>query len=393
MDETVILQGARVAVDATRSSRVDLSIRGTRVVIGNGRHCAGRKLDLTGFLVLPGLINAHDHLELNLFPRLGRGPYPNATAWAEDIYRPQENPIKQQLAVPKSLRLFWGGIKNLLAGVTSVAHHNPYDSSVFERAFPVRVLKNFGWAHSIRFSPDWNHLHRSTRPGVPFIIHAAEGTDDEARNELYRLDRSGLLSKSTALVHGVALRPDDLPLLRKSGVALIWCPSSNYFTLGRTLCSDLLDSRVPIALGTDSALTGEGDLIDELRVAGRLIDAVRLYNLVTIEAAHILGFNNGEGCIRDGGVADLLVVRDGGQTPAEALLDLRPEIVFVSGQMNLISPTAASSLGCRDLSKYQTITLEGRGTRLVRFYIAQAVKRTTNVIGENMQLAGKAVLS
>ena len=32
-------------------------------------------IDLKGFLLLPGLINAHDHLEFGLFPRLGKGGY------------------------------------------------------------------------------------------------------------------------------------------------------------------------------------------------------------------------------------------------------------------------------------------------------------------------------
>ena len=54
-------------------------------------------LQLDGFLALPGLVNAHDHLEFNLFPNLGRGPYPNAAAWAAGIYQPERPPIREHL--------------------------------------------------------------------------------------------------------------------------------------------------------------------------------------------------------------------------------------------------------------------------------------------------------
>jgi hypothetical protein len=77
-------------------------------------------MNLDAYQLLPGLINAHDHLDFNLFPRLGSGPYPNATAWAEDIYHPECSPVSQQLRLPKRIRLLWGGLKNLLSGVTTV---------------------------------------------------------------------------------------------------------------------------------------------------------------------------------------------------------------------------------------------------------------------------------
>ena len=41
-------------------------------------------VDLDGFRAWPGLINAHDHLELNHYPRSKfQAVYPNAHAWGE----------------------------------------------------------------------------------------------------------------------------------------------------------------------------------------------------------------------------------------------------------------------------------------------------------------------
>jgi len=389
----MILTGARVAVSARQSENTDLFLQRGRVFLSGKHPRKERKIDLSGFLILPGLINAHDHLEFNLFPRVGRGPYPNASAWARDIFRPDELPLSRHLAVPKSVRLFWGGIKNLLSGVTSVAHHNPYHADAFDDGFPVRVLKRFGWAHSLEFSPDWEERFRQTPLDAPFILHAAEGTDHEARTEIYRLDKSLALGPPTVLVHGVALKAEDLPLLRSRSASLIWCPSSNCFTLGRTVSKEILDSGIPISLGTDSALTAEGDLIDELRVASRSVDSLRLYEMITRTAARTLRLESGEGCIRDGGIADLLVVADHGQTPAGALLTLRPELVVLGGQIKLVSKTLANRFQCSELSAFHDIEVEERGRWLVPFDACSLVKRTRQVLAGNLLLAGKAVMA
>jgi cytosine/adenosine deaminase-related metal-dependent hydrolase len=127
------LIGARIARNACETERMDVSIRHGRIVgFGPGR-ARDLEVDLSGYLLLPGLINAHDHLEFNLFPRLGRGPYGNAVEWARDVYHPDCPPVAQHLALTKRIRLLWGGLKNLLSGVTTVAHHNPYDSVAFDR--------------------------------------------------------------------------------------------------------------------------------------------------------------------------------------------------------------------------------------------------------------------
>ncbi len=296
------LTGARVARSATSAERIDLKIRHGRIEPRGGSSGDRLELNLDGYLILPGLINCHDHLEFNLFPRLGRGPYPNAKAWADDIYHPDRSPIKEHLAVPKAVRLAWGGLKNLLSGVTTVAHHNPYDASVFDNGFPVRVVKRFGWAHSLQFSPDLVSRYRAVSQRWPFLIHAAEGTDTTSAAEIQQLEGAGVLSSRTVLVHGVGIDRQSLQILLRRKVSLIWCPTSNLFTLSQTLRPDVLRSKLPTCLGTDSALTGQGDMACELTVACKAggLTAEEIYPMVTTRAATTLHLNRGEGEIRAG---------------------------------------------------------------------------------------------
>ena len=386
----MLLMGARVAIDATETVKTDLLIRSGRVFAGRPATYQ-RKVDLTGFLILPGLINAHDHLDLNLFPRLGRGPYKSATAWAEDIYRPDESPVKEHLRVPKPIRLFWGGIKNLLSGVTCVAHHNAYEADVFNHSFPVRVLRRYGWAHSIHFSPDWQMHFRRTPRHYPFIIHLAEGTDEQSRRELYDLDAGRALASSTVLVHAVALELVDLEILRRRKASLIWCPTSNLFTLGRTIRPGILFSELPIALGTDSALTASGDLIDELQTAKETIELPRLYGMVTSGAARILRLDTGAGYIKDAGPADLLLVRDDGKSPAEAIGSFRLEAVLVNGKIKLVSESAAERFPVQEVAGYESLNVEGRGRFRLPLEISKLISITEQALGARFRLAGRAV--
>jgi cytosine/adenosine deaminase-related metal-dependent hydrolase len=193
--------------------------------------------------------------------------------------------------------LTWGGIKNLLSGVTTVAHHNPYDASLFTTRFPVRVVSRYGWAHSLDFSPDIRDIRKRTPAHWPFIVHAAEGTDERAQTEIPQLKELGMIDQRTVLVHAVGAGARELETIRQSGSSIVWCPTANLFTLGRTLTAETVRSDIPIALGTDSALTGEGDLIDEMKCAMALtgLTAEEMYPLVATKAAGILRLNAGQG--------------------------------------------------------------------------------------------------
>jgi cytosine/adenosine deaminase-related metal-dependent hydrolase len=342
------------------------------------------KLDLSGHVVLPGLINAHDHLEFSLFPRLGGGPYPNAGEWARAIYHPDRSPVREHLRVPMRVRLWWGGLKNLLSGVTTVCHHNPFHADVFDSEFPVRVVRRFAWAHSLEFAADVAARFRAAPAGYPFLIHCAEGTDSAARAEVTRLDELGALDARAAIVHGVGLTPRGLQLLRRRGAALIWCPTSNLNLLGRTVSRTVLRSGIPMALATDSALSAHCDLLDELAVARRYLPAARLFELVTTQPARILRLPQR---------GDWIAVRSTASDPITALCGGSVALVMVGGRIRLISAALARQLPPGRRRDFQPLAVEGREPVLVDADVRGLVRAARRHLGASLRLAGKRVLS
>src|SRR5258705_1927854 len=84
-------------------------------------------IDLGGRTIYPGLVNAHDHLELNHFPRSKfREVYANAREWSRDFSpRLDDEPYYSLRTLPLAERCHAGILKNLHSGVTTVAQHNP----------------------------------------------------------------------------------------------------------------------------------------------------------------------------------------------------------------------------------------------------------------------------
>jgi cytosine/adenosine deaminase-related metal-dependent hydrolase/ubiquinone/menaquinone biosynthesis C-methylase UbiE len=410
-----VLKQARCAIGPDRTAAASISVVGERIEsvqnLSRGQSQAqfdGRywvdaqthsvirsSVDLSGYLLLPGLINSHDHLEFSLYPNIGDGPYYNAAQWARDIHANSATLIARHRKVPRSTSLWWGAIRNLLCGATTVCHHNPVAPELTASEFPIRVVSEFGWAHSPSMEPDLAGKFRESRADLPFIVHAAEGVDEGSAEEIFELDRIHALDQRTVLVHGLACTPESISLINRRCAALILCPTSNEFLFHRSPSLAFIRSLDNAVLGSDSPLTAAGDLLDEIRFAHMRIgiDANAIYAMVTNRPAEVLRLRRGEGGIKPGSIADMVVVRDTGLSPAETLAQLTSdqiELVILGGRIQLAGPSLIERLPSVLRQGLQCFEVDGQ-PRWVRAPIDKLLAEAEEVLGSDLRVGGKRV--
>jgi cytosine/adenosine deaminase-related metal-dependent hydrolase len=292
-------------------------------------------VNLSGDRLLPGLINAHDHLQLNSLPSMEPPHhYAHAQEWITEIdaLRRSDPAFLAAVAVARNERLTIGAVKNLLSGVTTVAHHDRLYSDLTDPSYPIRVVAKYGWSHSLYIDGEAavRTSYQRTPSAWPWIIHAAEGLDQAASDEFDSLDRLGCIGPNTLVVHGVALDRRQRRRLDSAGAGLIWCPSSNLRLFGKTLDVAELIERGRVAVGTDSRLSGARDLLGELRVAATVggLDDATLEALATRHSSRLLRLAD-RGVLKPGARADILVLPGGIQLGAATRADVR--LVLVDG--------------------------------------------------------------
>jgi cytosine/adenosine deaminase-related metal-dependent hydrolase len=396
-----VVHGARCALGQGGTARASIHIANGRVThIGTeayqSSNSACTEIDLDGFLVMPGFINAHDHLQFALHPRLADPPYRNYVDWGTDIHNKFPAAFAKHRNVPKDVRLWWGGLRNLLCGVTTVGHHDPLWPELQREDFPVRLVRDFGWGHSVALGGDLRRARSITPEGCPFIVHACEGVDERAREELFKLEAWGLLDANLVIVHGLAVDRDGAELMRSRRASLIICPSSNEFLFGKLPDVAVFFGKIVIALGSDSPLTSEGDLLDEVRFAMRHcgIPPAAAFRMVSDSPAAMLRLGNAEGSIKVSGVGDLIAVRDTNQNASDGLRTMSMtdvELVMIGGSVQLASEAVLTRTPSSETRGLEPLWIDGT-VRWVRAPVKDLLRRAEAILGEGeVRLGGKPV--
>ena len=152
-------------------------------------------------------------------------------------------------------------------------------------------------------------------------VIAAEGITAEARCEFLAMTGSGpagtdILSPKTALVHGVALLPQDVQRMAAAGSTLVWTPRSDLHLYGNTAPVTIADRMgCNIALGSTWTITGSPNLLEELKTArffnqnyldGYFSDE-ELFAMATLNSARAYHVDDRIGTLEVGKIADFAV--------------------------------------------------------------------------------------
>ncbi len=351
-----------------REVTVAVADSGTVVEIGGA---PGRRLP---GVLLPGLINAHTHLELSAL----RGHVPaglGLPTWVAVLIglRADLSETAAQAAVGRAvLELIEAGTAGVAevtnsglaartleaARVQGVVHaevlgideglaeqalalhggaglrqlvqrvspHAPYSTSAALIRAAVALPGPMATIHLDEDPAERTFLAHGTGPWAELIDRLGRdrsGFEPPGCSPVRYLERLGVLGPDLALVHGVGFTPDDLDRVASSGSTVVLCPRSNLHVGGHLPdLVGLVERGIPLAVGTDSlASCPDFDLLSELALLAATapeVDPLTWIRAVTAGGARVLGRPD-LGVLRPGAAPGLLLVDLSTDDPAAAL--------------------------------------------------------------------------
>jgi hypothetical protein len=322
----------------------DQLIDGKVVVTGDSITCVGDScaepqratlIGVTSAYIVPGLIDAHNHVAYNVFPKwVPPKLYGNRYQWqGSTSYKNFKAPYNDLKANVYCEMVKYGEIKALVTGITTIQGTSP-NKMCFKTL--VRNVENQN-----ELGLPSNHIRTNIlaiadfkgavnfNQTKAFVVHLGEGIDEKSRAEFDTLKQKGLLHANTAIIHGTAFGPAEFSQMATIGAKLIWSPQSNLVLYGKT--TDIKAARqagVKVSLGVDWNPSGSNSIYDELRVAETVnreqfdeaIPENEWLKMVTVNPAEALAVGDRIGHIAQGLKADLLVLQRRDDDPNRSLL-------------------------------------------------------------------------
>lgn len=225
----------------------------------------------------------------------------------------------------------WGELKGVVAGTTSIVGLPGNSSKCFGSvARSIDVPQNDLDADKVQTSSLFPPSESSANGACQnfsdgdtdaYLIHVGEGTNQAALDEFTELfdlttPTGCLYAPQTTITHGTSFSAAEFTQMASAGMKLTWSPASNLALYGDTTnIPAALDAGLLVSLAPDWSMGGSQNLLDELRVAddwdntrwGDVLSPKDLVEMVTINAATVLGLANTLGRLEVGYKADIAV--------------------------------------------------------------------------------------
>lgn len=412
IDECTVTNGAVITSTGTSGAVLlqgmvvtpDEAFAGEVLVVGDSIVCVAASCESdpnaaaatvvnTNGIILPGMIDAHNHVLFDIFDEGDWSPtqsYTNHNQWPNDPrYKALVNakqylngeagsPVDYGCEMDK-----YGELKGLISGTTSIqGSANPANRACFgSLARTIDQTPNGLGSDHVQTATifpstsaaDGVCKNFSSGTTEAYVIHVAEGVDATALKEFGKLGTvtstdDCLYAPQTTIIHGTALGDAEFDVMSTSGMSLVWSPRSNVFLYGAgtdyTKTTNIplaLSHGINVSVGPDWSIGGSQNLLDELPFAklvdstvfGNILTSQALVQMVTSHPAKALGLGTVLGSLAPGFKADLFVIGGDTTAPFDAVLastarDVR--LVMVGGVVlygdPALQPLAPASPGC-----------------------------------------------
>ena len=316
---------------------------------------AGRKLDAKGFLVIPGLINAHTHIadsigkDIAAGHRLDARVHPVFGAKKKILEKSSPEHLKafiRSSAIsmmkkgtvafadfreggPAGVQLLRESIAGLPIKCVALGRTTYYaspkengelpDGAVQEAREVLKIAEGLGISGANENTDAALVQYRQLASSKIVAIHAAESKEavefsmsNTGRGEVERIMEH---LKPDFVVHMTNATDEEISLIAENKTGIVVCPRANgVLGAGIPRVAKMLRQGCLVAIGTDNVMLNSPDMLRELdyiwkasRAAeGEMIEPRQLLKMATVNAAQILRLNSG--CIGQGYGADLMFV-------------------------------------------------------------------------------------
>jgi 5-methylthioadenosine/S-adenosylhomocysteine deaminase len=359
----ILLKNAEIVDRNSVITKADIAIEGSTIVqVGKiaDDWQAGRVIECSGKLVVPGLVNSHTHAAMSLFRSFADDML--LMDWLENKIWPAEAQLTEEdvywgtmLAIAEMLKsgtttfadmyffmpavaqaVARSGIRAVLArgmaGVAPNGNQALLDSESFYREYhrqaDGRITVMLGPHAPYTCPPDYLkkvvalagklgaeiHTHLSETRGEVEKCKSQYGKSPIALMEELEVLQCGVLA-----AHCVDISLEDIDIIKKHNVRVAHNPGSNLkLASGFAPVPELLKAGVCVALGTDGAASNNNlDMLEEIRLAAMIhkgntldplvVPAATAVEMGTVNGAKALGLEGVTGVLAAGYKADMAI--------------------------------------------------------------------------------------